>query len=365
MQVGVTVAELRIDLTALQANWQRFRALAPRSTVASMVKADAYGLGVRHVAPALAEVGCREFFVAEPAEGIALRNLLPDVDIHVLAGVGPGAEATFDEYRLVPVLISLEQVERWSRHARSDGHSRAGTLHIDTGMNRTGLDANETASIVNDPSILDGIELVTVMSHLACAEDPSHELNRRQRERFVQLRKQFPTGRASLANSGGIGLGPDYHFDLVRPGIGLYGVDPTPDGRLVVSPVVTLTAPVLQIRTAAAGDTVGYGATRRLVGERRLATLAVGYGDGYHRAASDVGWVAFGGHRAPIVGRVSMDLLTVDITDLPADVRVETGTMAELIGETLTIHEVASAAGTIAYEVLTNLGQRYARSYTR
>ncbi len=365
MQVGVTVAELRIDLTALQANWQRFRALAPRSTVASMVKADAYGLGVRHVAPALAEVGCREFFVAEPAEGIALRNLLPDVDIHVLAGVGPGAEATFDEYRLVPVLISLEQVERWSRHAGSDGHSRAGTLHIDTGMNRTGLDANETAIIVNDPSILDGIELVTVMSHLACAEDPSHELNRRQRERFVQLRKQFPTGRASLANSGGIGLGPDYHFDLVRPGIGLSGVDPTPDGRLVVSPVVTLTAPVLQIRTAAAGDTVGYGATRRLVGERRLATLAVGYGDGYHRAASDVGLVAFGGHRAPIVGRVSMDLLTVDITDLPADVRVETGTMAELIGETLTIHEVASAAGTIAYEVLTNLGQRYARSYTR
>ena len=364
MRSHPTTAELQIDLSALQNNWRRFGTLAPGCTVASMVKADAYGLGADQVAPALAGAGCREFFVAEPGEGVALRSLLPDVDIHVLSGDSAGTEATFDSHRLIPVLISLEQVERWSLHARRSGRPRAATLHFDTGMNRTGLDARESATILADPSILEGIELVTVMSHLACADEPDHDFNIRQRERFVRIRERLPAGRASLVNSPGVGLGASYHFDHVRPGIGLYGVDPTPDSRLRVSPVITLTAPVMQVRTAATGDTVGYGASRRFTSERQLATLPLGYADGYHRAASDVGYVAFSGHRAPIVGRVSMDLLTVDITDLPADVRVEPGTTAELIGATVTINEVAAAAATIPYEVLTNLGQRYARIYT-
>ena len=365
MTAPPTAGEVQINLSAVQANWRRFGALAPASTVASMVKADAYGLGALEVGRALAESGCREFFVAEPGEGIELRAALPDADIHVLSGVSDGTERVFDEHRLVPVLISLEQVHRWARHARTDGRARHATLHIDTGINRTGLDAGETDTLLADPSSLDGVELVHVMSHLACADEPEHELNARQRARFLRIRDRLPGGRGSLANSAGVGLGPDYHFDHVRPGVGLYGVDPTPDGRLAVTPVVRLTAPVVQVRTASEGETVGYGATHRLGGVRRLATLPVGYGDGYHRAASGIGHVAFAGHRAPIVGRISMDLLTVDVTDLPADVSVEPGTVTELIGETVTIDDVATAAGTIAYEVLTNLGRRYTRSYTR
>lgn len=359
------VGDLQIDLSAVQANWRRFSTLAPGCDVAAMVKADGYGLGAGEVGPALAEAGCREFFVAEPGEAIALRAVLPDAHIFVLAGVAAGAEAVFDEYRLVPVLISLEQVDRWATHARTLGHRVTASVHVDTGMNRTGLDRHDTDALLADPGRLDGIDVVHVMSHLACADEPDHEFNVVQRERFVHVRERLTSGRASLANSAGVGLGAGYHFDHVRPGVGLYGADPTPDGRLALAPVVSLHAPVVQVRSSRPGDTVGYGATHRVTGERRLATVAAGYGDGYHRSASGRGHVAFGGRRAPIVGRVSMDLLTVDITDLPDHVRVEAGTPAELIGDTVTIDHVASAAGTIAYEVLTNLGRRYTRSYTR
>lgn len=365
MTARPTAGHLDIDLSAVQRNWRRFGELAPGCTVAAMVKADAYGLGATEVGPALAEAGCREFFVAEPGEAIALRSALPEADIFVLSGVTEGTEATFDQHQLVPVLISLPQVRRWASHARADGRPRRATLHLDTGINRTGLDTEETATVLAEPSILDGIDLVHVMSHLACADEPDHALNPLQRDRFLRAREQLSAGRASLVNSAGVGLGADYHLDHIRPGVGLYGADPTPDGRLGLSPVVRLTAPVLQVRTAAPGDTVGYGGTHRFDTARRLATLPVGYGDGYHRAASNAGQVAFDGHRAPIVGRVSMDLLTVDVTDLPADVRVEPGSTAELIGETVAIDEVATAAGTIAYEVLTNLGRRYTRTYTR
>lgn len=364
MTAPSTAGELHIDLRAVQANWRQFGALAPRCDVAAMVKADAYGLGAAAVGPALAAAGAREFFVAEPGEGIELRNAMPDADIFVLSGATPGSEATLDEHRLVPVLLSLGQIERWSAHARRHGGRRA-SVHFDTGMNRTGLDENETATLLDDPATLDGLDIVHTVSHLACADEPDHEQNARQHARFRAIRARFTPGRASLANSPGVGLGPDYHFDHVRPGVGLYGADPTPDRRLGLRPVVTLTVPVLQVRTARSGETVGYAATHRLGGERRLATIAVGYGDGFSRAGSSRGQIAFDGHCAPIVGRVSMDLVTVDVTDLPADVVVREGTAAELIGPTVSIDAVADAAGTIAYEVLTNLGQRYTRSYTR
>ena len=364
MTAPPTAGDLHIDLSAVQANWRRFGALAPGCDVAAMVKADAYGLGATAVAPALADAGCREFFVAEPGEGIALRHVLPDADIFVLSGASPGTEATLDEHRLVPVLISLAQVERWAAHARQHG-GRRGSVHLDTGMNRTGLDPAETELLLDDPTMLDGIDIAHVMSHLACADDPEHDLNARQLARFRAIRARLQSGRASLANSPGVGLGADYHFDHVRPGVGLYGADPTPDTRLDLQPVVSLAAPVLQVRRAGDGDTVGYSATHRLDGDRTIATIGVGYGDGYSRAASGRGHVAFAGRRAPIVGRVSMDLITVDVTDLPADVEVREGTTAELIGPTITVDDVAAAAGTIAYEVLTNLGRRYARSHTR
>ncbi|MEM8708427.1 MAG: alanine racemase, partial [Actinomycetota bacterium] len=330
---------------------------------AAMVKADGYGLGAVPVARTLAQEGCREFFVAEVGEAVALREALPDVDVFVLAGAHPGTTADLIAHDLVPVLISGEQVERWSLLSqRRAGRLRA-SIHLDTGMNRTGLDAADTEALLADPSVLDVFEIVHVMSHLASADDPDSVQNRRQLEAYQRIRAALPIGIASLANTPGIALGPAFHFDHVRPGIGLYGADPTPGRQLDLAPVVHLHSPVLQVRTVAAGDPVGYSATHTAAGEQRIATVAVGYGDGFLRSQSSRGHVAFEGHRAPIVGRVSMDLITVDVTDLPPETVVEAGTPAELIGPTITIDDVAEAAGTIPYEILTALGDRYGRTH--
>lgn len=363
MTVPLTTGDLEIDLSCLVANWNRLRSLAPGAEVAAMVKADAYGLGADRIAPALAAAGCREFFVADIGEGASLRAVLPEADIFVLSGALPGTDADLDAQRLVPVLNSRAQIDRWAARARRAERVLPASIHCDTGMNRAGLDGADTAALLADPTMLDGLQVRHVMSHLASADDPDNAQNRRQLDAFARLRAVLAEGRASLANSAGLALGPAYHFDHVRPGVALYGADPTPGNSLGVARVVTLHAPVVQVRRAADRDTVGYSATHRVHGDRRLATLAVGYGDGFSRAASNQGQVAFEGHRAPIVGRVSMDLVTVDVTDVPEHVPVEEGSAAELIGATITIDEVAAAADTIAYEVLTRLGRRYTRRY--
>ncbi|MEO0495222.1 MAG: alanine racemase [Actinomycetota bacterium] len=362
-QTPLTASELVIDLAAVRANWRRLGEHAGGATVAAMVKADGYGLGAVPIAHALALEGCREFFVADVGEAVELRAALPDADIFVLAGAHPGTTEELITNDLVPVLISAEQIERWSvLSTRRAGRLRC-SLHLDTGMNRTGLDAADTTALLADPSGLDVFEVVHVMSHLASADDPDTEQNQRQLEAYRRIRAALPMGIASLANTPGIALGPDYHFDHVRPGIGLYGADPSPGRALKLEPVIHLRSPVLQVRTVAAGDTVGYSATHTAMGERRIATIGVGYGDGFLRSQSGRGRVAFDGHAAPIVGRVSMDLITADITELPADVVVEAGTAAELIGATITVDDVADAAGTIAYEILTSLGDRYRRQH--
>lgn len=363
MSPPATTGELQIDLSKVTANWRTLDRLTAGSEVAAVLKADAYGLGATPIARALHAAGCQTFFVAEPGEGIALRDVVPDATIFVLTGATPGAEDDLVHHRLVPVLISGAQVERWGRHGRRLGRRLAAGLHLDTGMNRAGLDRPDTEDLGARSDLLEQIDCRLVMSHLASADEADTSQNDRQRRAFGTRRSLLPAGPASLANSAGIGLGPDYHLDLVRPGIALFGVDPSPSETLDVQRVVTLHAPVIQVRVADDGDTVGYGATHVIEGERRLATLAVGYADGFARSSSGRGSVSFEGHRAPIVGRVSMDLLTVDVTELPAGVTVEEGSVAELIGETIGVDEVAEAAGTVAYEILTNLGSRYRRQH--
>ena len=363
MARSLTRAERTIDLRAVVANWSRIGEFAAGAGVAAMVKADGYGVGAVPVAAALQAAGCREFFVAEIGEAITLREAHPEIDVFVLSGAQAGTLDDLVAHDLVPVLIDLGQLDAWVERGRVEGRRLRASVHLDTGMNRTGLDPAETAALVADPRRLDGIDLVHLMSHLACADDPDDPANPRQLAAYRGLRQRLPVGVASLANTPGVALGPDYHFDHVRPGVGLYGADPSPGRVLGLDPVVALAAPVLQVRTVAAGETVGYSATHHVDEPRRLATIGVGYGDGFLRSQSARGHVAFDGHRAPIVGRVSMDLITVDITDLPDDIVVEAGTPAELIGPTITVDDVADAAGTIAYEILTSLGNRYQRHH--
>ena len=304
-------------------------------------------------------------FVADVAEAVALRRAHPDVDIVVLAGAPPGTLDDLVRNDLIPVLLDLGQLERWTGRARAEGRKLRASIHLDTGMNRTGFDRQETERLIGDLTPLETLDIVHVMSHLASADDPETDQNTRQLAAFQDLRSVLAMGRASLANTPGIALGPAYHFDHVRPEVGLYGADPSPDRSLDPSPGRP------PGRTRAAGPVREGGRHPRLRrdphrgGERRVATVAVGYGDGFFRSQSGRGHVAFDGEVAPIVGRVSMDLITVDITDLPAEVAVVPGTAAELIGATVTIDDVAEAAGTIPYEVLTALGHRYRRRHIR
>ena len=335
---------LRIDLDAVAANWRKLNALAPS---AGVVKADAYGLGMDRVAPALRRAGCRTFFVAGLDEGAALRALLPDAEIAVLSAPVEGFQALYREYRLLPVLNHTGDLAAWP--------GEDAVLHIDTGMTRLGLDPSDAAA-------LDRRRFRLVMSHLACADEPEHPLSEAQRRLFAELAARFDAP-ASLANSSGIFLGAGYRFDLARPGMALYGLNPTPDGPNPMRPVVRLEARVLQVREVDRLLTVGYGATAETRAGRVLATVAAGYADGYLRAASPGAEASLHGRRVPLIGRVSMDSIVLDVTGLPPGT-VKPGDWAVLIGEGMDADELADAAGTIGYEVLTSLGARYARTYT-
>lgn len=357
---------ITVDLDALARNYRRLRSLSAPATVAGVVKADAYGLGLEAVAPVLWNENCRDFFVATPGEAERLRRILPDATIFVLGGLHD-APAAFATLGLVPVLNSMDEVETWRRFARAARRDRApAALHVDTGMNRLGLDPEDAARIARDDLAGAPGTVVLVMSHLACAESPGDPANPAQRDLFRRVAALFPRARASLANSGGVFLGAGYAFDLTRPGIALYGGDPAGKGAAgrelgarsgEMLPVVRWHGRILQVRAVDAGAGIGYGATFRAPGPMRIATVGVGYADGYPRALSNRSYATIGGRRAPLVGRVSMDLLTLDITGLPPDA-CRVGAMAELIGPGRDIDALASDAGTIAYEVLTGLSRR-------
>jgi alanine racemase len=349
---------LVVDLDALARNYAKLRRLAAPAECAAVVKADAYGLGLERVALRLVREGCRHFFVANEAEGIALRALLPDASIYVFAGPDEGAERAFRAARLTPVLNALEQVERWVR----DGAGPA-VLHIDTGMSRLGLTAEEVEALAGPrEDLVRALEIEYVMTHLACADEPEHPLNRRQLDAFARLRRRVPAAKTSIGNSAGILLGGEHCGDLVRPGIGLYGGNPRVAGPNPMEPVVTLEGRILQIRAVPEATTVGYGATHVATPPCRLAVVGVGYADGYPRGLGNRCAAAFAGHRLPVVGRVSMDLLCLDASAVPPS-QISAGDYVELLGPTVLLDEVAAAADTISYEILTGLGPRVARRY--
>ena len=356
------VSRLTIDLAAIQRNYRRLKAELRRGAeCAAVVKADAYGLGVAPVAQALAAAGARRFFVAQFDEGLPLRPLLPDAEIFVLNGLQAGRERDFESEKLIPVLNSLGEIALWTAHARAAGRPLPAAVHLDTGMSRLGLPRREVESLMAEPQRLHGIDLKLVISHLACSDDPEHEANRRQLSLFRQWREKLPAAPASFANSCGIFLGPDYQFDLARPGAALYGVNPLRNRSNPMEQVFVAEGQILQVRDVDRGTTVGYGATHRIESPAaRLATVAVGYADGYLRSSSGRGLAYLGDRLVRVVGRVSMDLTVLDVTDVPPE-QARPGAWAELIGPHVTVDEVAERAGTIGYEILTSLGRRYHR----
>lgn len=347
------------------ANWHRLAALAPSAACAAVVKADAYGLGLRQVGRALARAGCRIFFVADTEEGRRLRETLADVsgdcEIYVLDGHVEGLEAIYDRSALTPVLGTADAVERWARHGRDSGGRRA-ALMLDTGMARLGLGVDDVALLAREPARLDGITLTAVMSHLACADEPDNLMNRDQRRVFDMLRAQLPTTPASLANSAGVFLGSDFHYDIVRPGAALYGLAVMRQRANPMAASVRLEAKIVQFRHVDTDTAVGYGATRRIAAGRGLATVAMGYADGLARALSNRGSGRIGDVPVPVVGRVSMDLVTFDVTGIAAD-RVRPGNTVELIGPLHDADAMAAEAGTIGYEILARIGPRVRRVY--
>ena len=351
-------SRLTIDLDALSANYRALRDAASGAEVAPAVKADAYGLGAAIVADRLWDEGARSFYTARLSEGLTLRQSLGDRDatIHVLDGVTPGSASAIEEARLTPVLNSLPQIEAWNSHAR--GGRLTATLHIDTGMNRLGLRLEEVRVLLGAMDRLKHVEITQVMSHLACANEPDHPLNVKQLERFHEATALFPHARRSLANSAGIFLGDDYAFDQVRPGISLYGGGPRDVPDALLKAVVTLEAPILQTRNVPRGESIGYGATYIATDNTRVAIVAAGYADGVPRAAHQRGAVWFDGQRRPMLGRVSMDLIAIDITDCDA---ARPGAMVQIIGPDLPVDDAAAAAGTTAYELLTRITPRARR----
>lgn len=364
-------AHLTIDLDAIADNWRLLAARARPAEAAAVVKADAYGLGASRVAPALAKAGARTFFVATLDEGLALRVLLAEalgetiadaLAVFVLNGVSGGGEEELIAHRLIPVLNSLGDVEAWARAARARQQRLPAALHVDTGMARLGLPADEVELLAADPTPLAGLDVRYLLSHLACADEPDHPLNARQLASLRAIAARLPKAPLSFANSAGIFLGPAYRFDLVRPGAALYGISPCPSRPNPMRQVVRLQAKVLQVREIDSPQSVGYGATHQAGGPERIATVGVGYADGVFRSLSNRGSGYLGDQRLPLVGRVSMDLVTFDVTTLPA-ARIHPGALIDLIGPRQTVDEVAAAAGTIGYEVLTALGRRYHRAY--
>jgi alanine racemase len=357
---------LTVDLDAIVANWRKLEKTAVPAECAAVIKADAYGCGIVPVAKALAGAGCKTFFVATLDEARAARETLPSAELYVLDGFFQNCGDSFAKLNCKPVIGDLNELAEWDVFCRRSGWSGGAAIHIDTGMNRLGLTLVEANGIV--PRINAGDHGITlVMSHLVSAESVNHPLNAKQLATFREIASLYSGVPASLANSSGIYLGPQFQFDMVRPGAALYGINPTPEADNPMQPVVEVKARIIQLRNVERGDSVGYGGTWTARRPTKLAIVAAGYADGYFRAAgSNDGTrgaeVLVAGKRCPVAGRISMDLMAVDVTDLP-DKTARRGHMATLLGEGITVDELAHHFGTIGYEVLSSLGSRYARIY--
>src|SRR6266702_3885315 len=357
---------LTIDLDAIIANWRKLEKTAVPAECGGVVKANAYGCGAEQVSRALAKAGCKTFFVANLEEARVVREAVPSAAIYALGGFFQNTGEAYAKIDCKPVIGDLNELAEWDVFCRRSGWSGGAAIHIDTGMNRLGLTVTEAQGII--PRINAGDHGITlVMSHLVSAEQLNNPVNARQLMAFREIASLFTGVPASLANSSGVFLGAQFQFDLMRPGAALYGVNPTPEADNPMQPVVDLKARIVHVRNVERGDSVGYGGTWTARRPTKLAIVSAGYADGYFRAAgSNDGTrgaeVVVAGKRCPIAGRVSMDLMAVDITDLEKNA-VRRGHMATLIGEGITVDELAHHFGTIGYEVLTSLGPRYARVY--
>ncbi|SDU13480.1 alanine racemase [Stappia sp. ES.058] len=357
---------ITIDLDALAANWQALNArLTGDGECGAAVKADCYGLGSDQGLATLWTAGCRTFFVATPQEGRATRERLPDATIHILNGLYPGAAEFYVAHGLRPVLGSMEEVAEWRGFIAGRSDPPPAGLHVDTGISRLGLSLHQARTIAAEPT--SGFSPGLVMSHMACADRPDHPMNKVQLDRFQEATALFPGARRSLANSAAIFLGSDYHFDLARPGITLYGASASELPQARLRPVVTLESRILQVHELKRGETIGYGATFTAPTDMRVAMVSAGYADGYLRASGSTdekrgadAWLA--GYRLPILGRVSMDMSGFDVSAVPPDV-AQRGAFVELFGANIPIDETAGCAGTIGYELLTGLGRRFSRRY--
>lgn len=361
-------AVLSIDLGAVAANWRLLRKQAGAPRCGAAVKGNAYGLGIEPVAKTLWSAGCRDFFVARPMEGEELRRFLPDAEIYVLDGLFDRQAEFYARNRLIPGLITIDEAREWAAFGREYGRKLPCAVHVDTGINRMGFSLPEFEALLAETRTRDDLDIKLVMSHLACADEPDHPLNVKQRDAFNAVRTKLPGVPASLANSSGVFLGPGFNHDLPRPGIAIYGGNPTPGKPNPMRAVATLEGTIMQVRHVAAGEPVGYSATWIATRPSRIAVLGAGYKDGVPRALSSSKheggpqvWLA--GQRCPIIGRISMDMMAIDVTDVP-EAHSTRGARAELLGPNLPIDEVAGWAGTISYELLTRLGSRYARLYS-
>jgi len=355
---------LALDLSAVSANYRFIQARAPAARVGAVVKADAYGLGANTVAPVLADAGCRDFFVAHLAEALDLVSVLPQsAQLYVLNGLAPGMESQCADPRILPVLNTLEQARAWQRYAASVGQKLPAVLQLDTGMSRLGLGADELEILLRQPGFLDWVNLRVVMSHLACADMPEAQANAEQVRRFAIMAARLPGVETSLANSAAaVGL-PDRIGNLVRPGLALYGIDPLWGKTRGLHPAITLDARVIQVRAVPEGVGIGYDHDYVTPSPRRIATLSVGYADGWPRALGGKGAVWRDGVRLPLVGRVSMDTCTADVTDMPAQ-DLQPGDTVELIGSNQSVSELAAQLETAPHALLTGLGRRFERRFS-
>ncbi len=359
---------LTIDVDAIAANWRSLKGrLALGAECAATVKADAYGTGLMPVSERLWAEGCRTFFTALPTEALALRGALPDATIYVLDGVFPGTAQILSDAQLRPVLGSAVEVDEWAEHCAVAGVGHPAAIHVDTGIHRLGLTASEFADAMQTLAENGPFTPSLIISHLACGSDPGHPMNAQQLAKFREITGAYAHIPRSLANSAGVFLGPDFHFDLARPGISLYGgkaIDTAPNP---MQTAVKVEARIMQVHDVPVGDTVGYGAAQTARRPLRNAVVAAGYADGMIRSASSSddhpgGYAAIGGHKAPILGRISMDMITLDVTGIPEDL-ARRGAFAEMLGPKVAVSDLAEVAGSIDYEYLTSLGRRFKRIY--
>lgn len=353
---------ITIDLDAIEANYRYYSEQIHPSQIAAVVKADAYGLGVRKIAPALKRAGCQQFFTATHREGATLRNLLPDAEIFIFESVTQRSVPVFLQHQLTPVLITPAGSALWANQARELGRRLPAIVHIDTGMTRLGFTGQDLQALLDQHETLSWLDIRYVMTHFACADEPDSSMTRNQLERFDTLRQMLPSAPTSTGNSAGSLLGPEFPGDMARLGIALFGGNPYRHRSLPLTPALRVQSRILQVSEISDGTTVGYGATYSAGGNRKIATVGIGYADGYPWSLGNRGIASVEGHRVPVVGRISMDMVALDVTGVPNGL-LKAGQWVDLIGPHVSLEEVAELAGTINYELLARLSQRARRKY--